>query len=385
MIREFANNLSARLGREGRRVLLMTAVGAAAGLLYFAIAPRWFRSAATVVPSTPAKPAGGMQTALAALGSGVADLGADLGVGGDVERIAAVLQSRSVTDGVIAKHELQKRYRRSYIELARKDVWAHCDVSIERKARMVSIGCEDEDPQFAKSMVETFVDLGKQAIRRVGTSAETEEVRFLIKRTAEAEREADEAAQELRQFEERNKIIDIESQSKAIVGSLATLRSQRISKELELSYSRSFSSREEATTAQLEQQLSILSSKYRSLDDLPAASEVAPRKTSPGAAELFPPAMSLPRLEYELAQLIRERKIRETNLIALRHRLEMARVNEARDTSAFQVLDAPALPTYKHRPRGSVAMAVGLLLGALVGAAWAWGPRYLRLVLADPR
>jgi LPS O-antigen subunit length determinant protein (WzzB/FepE family) len=59
-------------------------------------------------------------------------------------------------------------------------------------------------------------------------------------------------------------------------------------------------------------------------------------------------------------------------------RLEMAKVNEARDTSAFQILDHPALPTYKSRPRRSSVLLMGLLGGLLPGLVWTLGPTYLR-------
>ena len=92
---------------------------------------------------------------------------------------------------------------------------------------------------------------------------------------------------------------------------------------------------------------------------------------------IFPPAMSVPKLRFELEQLYRDRKIHEADLLLLMQRLEMAKVNEARDTSAFQILDHAALPTYKSRPRRLVVLATGLILGFLVGAVWVFGRSYL--------
>ena len=60
-------------------------------------------------------------------------------------------------------------------------------------------------------------------------------------------READDSASKLRDFEERYKIVDLDSQSKAVVSAMASLRSQEISKELQLSYMTTFSSRDETT------------------------------------------------------------------------------------------------------------------------------------------
>jgi len=199
-------------------------------------------------------------------------------------------------------------------------------------------------------------------------------------------READDSARRLRDFEQRHKIVDLESQSKAVVSAMASLRSQEISKELQLSYLNSFSSRDESTAVQIRQQLSVMNAKFKSLEQPPSADPPAsagPANASQDEkADLFPPAFMVPNLRFELEQLLRDRKIRESDLLLLMQRLEMAKVNEARDTSAFQILDPPLVPTYRSRPKGVFAIVAGLLIGLLIGAAWAFGPVYLLSVPA---
>jgi capsule polysaccharide export protein KpsE/RkpR len=325
-----------------------------------------------------------------ALGAGVVDI-PELGVNADVERIAAVFESNSVTDAVIRKFDLLNRYDERYIEHTRKNLWAHCSTRIDRRARVVSVSCEDKDPKFVQTMLEYFGAYGNEVFRRVTTSSATEEVRFLERRVAEMRADADDAALRLRRFEERFKIIDLEAQSKAVVGAMASLRSQEISKELQLSYMSTFSSRDESTAIQLRQQLAVMSSKFKKLElpvdettasSLPLASSDG-KSTVVSSADVFPPAMSVPGLRFQLEQLNRDRKIREGDLLLLMQRLEMAKVNEARDTSAFQILDAPALPTYKSRPKRLLVLLLGILLGAVSGVACFYGKDRLIGALAQ--
>src|SRR5439155_5104068 len=91
-----------------------------------------------------------------------ADLPIDLGNNADVERIAAVFESTSVTDAVISKFGLSERYDDKYIEHARTDLWKHCSTRIDRKAKLVALTCEDKDPKFVKEMLSYFGDYGNE-------------------------------------------------------------------------------------------------------------------------------------------------------------------------------------------------------------------------------
>src|SRR5262249_6519287 len=213
------------------------ATGAAIGLIgatiYIVFAAPWYQSTLTVMPTTPSRPGFGAQLA-GALGAAI-DV-QELGMNVDIERIGAVFESTSVTDAVINKFDLRKRYGERYIEQTRDRLWSHCSVRTDRRARLVSLSCEDKDPKFVQSLLEYFGTYGNEVFRRVTASSATEEARFLEKRVAEMRTEADESAARLRAFEERYKIVDLETQSKAVVSAMASLRSQEISKDLQLSY-----------------------------------------------------------------------------------------------------------------------------------------------------
>ena len=71
--------------------------------------------------------------------------------------------------------------------------------------------------------------------------------------------------------------------------------------------------------------------------------------------------MTVPKLRAELTELYREQKIQETLFLMLMERFETAKVNEARDTSAFQVLDEPVVPTHHSSPKRAQLDARGIL------------------------
>lgn len=351
-----------------KRIALITLGGAVIGLLYGLFAPKWYRSVLTVVPVKQQK--SGLS---GLLGGDLGGLASGLNVGGgatDVTRIAAVLESIAVSDAVIARFDLRKRYDEKYQETTRQSLWDHCNVKALSKPNLVRLSCEDKDPRFVQQMLEYFAEYGNQVFRRVSVSTASEEARFLDARVAALRGQADQAATQMREFQEKHRIVDIETQSKAVVSAMASLNAQRISKQLELGYMRSFSSGDDATTQQLQSQLSVMERKLRDLENPREPTPTSAGKASEGG--VFPAALAVPKLRSEYETLYRNRKVAEASLIFALERLETAKADEARDVSTFMVLDPPTLPTRRSRPRLSISLLVATF-AALTGAiAYEW-------------
>jgi len=350
-----------------RAVLLIVAIGVGAAGAYAFATPKWYESQIAVVAATPPKMGGGA----AGLAAAMSDLPLDLNISGgaDVERIQAVLKSRSVTDAVIEKFHLMELYGESYVEDARKTLWTHCSTKLDKKPGVVSVTCEDKDPKRVQQMVEYFGEIGNDVFRRVTASSAREERQFLERRVAESKKDLDLTSQQLKDFEEKNRVIDLPEQSKAVVSAMAALQGEVLTKQLQLSYVNSFSANDEATTDQLRQQLSVMETKMRSLEAVEPDSKAA-ASTRDRRSALFPAALSVPRLRFELTGLYRQQKIQETVFFLLTQRHEMAKVNEARDTSTFQIIDHAVVPMKKSRPHRSVILVAGLAASLAVAAAW---------------
>jgi tyrosine-protein kinase Etk/Wzc len=361
-----------------RQICLFTLAVGAAFAAYAFLAPKWYESELVVVPGTPTKPTFGLAAAAAA------DLPLDLGLSGsDAQRIQAVLKSRSVTDAVIEKFLLTSRYDQSFIEATREELWRHCTTKLDKHANTVSVTCEDKDPSVAQAMTEYFSEVGNRVFRRISASAAAEEVAFLSKRVSEAKHDVDEASARLRDFEKAHNIVDLPEQSKAVVSAISSLKADELSKELELGYLNSFSSSDESTAVQLKKQLSVMAAKMRVLATGPTEGKPskAPNYDETG---MFPPASTVPEARYQFGQLFREQKIQEAVYLLLNQRYEVAKADAARETSTFQVLDAPVRATHKSRPKRAKLILIGLVLGMLGGCGWALGRERLGVHPTSP-
>lgn len=360
--------------RRWHLIAMFTVFGFAAAAAYAFAATEWFEARLSVVPTAPSR-----ETAAMALAARLPGLDA---TSTDSKRIEAVLGSESVADQVIEKFKLQERYGSDHIELVRAALAKHCTTNLDKKSGLVALVCEDSDPVIARDMTAYFGEVGNQVFGRISKTSAHEEARFLESQVASARKAVDDASRALRDFQEQHKVIDLPEQTKAVISAMASMKGELLSKQLVLSYVSGFAGRAESNVLQLEQQIAVLQAK---LDQLVAARPSPPAGVGSGGGsggDFFPNAMNVPSLRFELEQLMRDQKIKETVFALLTQRYEMAKVDTARDTPSFQIVDRPTLPTLRSRPlRRKVAVAGGFV-GALLGLAWVVIPVWWRRRLA---
>ncbi|HET9991164.1 MAG TPA: Wzz/FepE/Etk N-terminal domain-containing protein [Kofleriaceae bacterium] len=363
--------LAVVLARRWRTVLACLLLGLAGGVAYALLAPEWYSATLTVVPAQRSQDSAAMVLA-AKLPIGLDTLQTD------VQRIQAVLASASVADEVIEKFALDARYGTAHREQTRTALAEHCASFVDRKSGVVSLTCEDKDPGVAKAIAESYGEIGNRVFGRVSVSSAREERAFLEQQVVKARHDVDEASRKLREFQEQHKIIDLPEQSRAVISAMAQIKGEMVSKQIELGYLSGFSGRGESNVQQLEQQIAVMSDKLRQLEETQQSSRGSAAGSASGSANFFPNAMTVPELRFELEQLMREQKIEETVFGLMTQRYEMAKVDEARDTSTFQILDHPTLPTYRSRPRRTRSALVGVGAGFLVACAWILLPAWWR-------
>jgi capsule polysaccharide export protein KpsE/RkpR len=361
-----------RLPEVRRRIGVVAIVFGVAGAAYGFLAPRWYSATGTFAPAKA--PPGG---SAALLGGDVANLAAAFtGQGGgsaDTARIAAVIQGTAVSDAVIEKLDLRRRYGASTQEAAREALWEHCNVKAVPRPNLVQLTCEDRDPKFVRDLLGALAADGNEVFRRVNVGSASEEVRHLERRVAELRAQADETASRLRAFQEKHRIVDLESQAKAVVSSLATLDQQRIGKQMELDYARRYATGDEPGARQLESQIAVMGEVLRELEkEGPPAADGGGRGRFRADRGVFPAALAVPELRADYEKLLRDRRVAEATLVFSLDRLEAARAAEARDVSTFVVVDPPTVPSRHTRPRKLQSALAGLVLGAGVGLVLEW-------------
>jgi len=332
--------------------------------------PKWYESTATLV--TPKEGSGGLLSGLMASGM----LQQNPGVGVPTlpsftpnrDLLVGVLKSRTIAQNIVERFGLQARYGVSYVDDAIKQLRDVTTIATSREG-VISVKVEDKDPATAAAIANYYIELLDQQVARYGTGEASRQRTFLTGQLARARVDLDASEQSLRRFQEQNRAIVLQDQTKGAIEAAARLKGEIMAAEVQLQVMRNFATEANPEIVALRRRIDEMNRQY-------AQMQFGERTALDGRGQkgdFTVPFARVPELGLELVKLAREVKIQEVLVTLLTQQLEQARIAEARDTPVVQVLDR-AVPAERYsRPRaarnGTIAGVIMLVLGVSFAVA----------------
>ena len=150
------------------------------------------------------------------------------------------------------------------------------------------------------------------------------------------------AEEDLKKTEQQTGVIQVDTQTRSAIESVAQLRAEIAAKEVQIRGLRSFGTEQNPEVEQAEEQLSQLKAEQKKLGASSSAS-------SDG---LLIPNSSVQEASLQYVRKLREVRYRQTILDLLARQYEAAKVDEARQGSAVQVVDKAIAPRPEVLPQG---------------------------------
>ncbi|QXE91531.1 lipopolysaccharide biosynthesis protein [Geomonas subterranea] len=325
------------LAKRKKLIIKICVLAVATTVCYSLTLPNIYSATARVLP--PQKEGGGGLSALLGQAGTLAGLAAG-SLGGGSDLYLGILRSRSVSDAVVAKLDLTHVYAVSSADAARTRLAGAVKMSAGKDGIIV-ITADDSDPRLSARLANAFVEeLGRATVRLNLTKASTERI-FLEKRLELVKGDLKRAEDELKNFAQSNKIVQVEAQSKASIEGIAKLKGELASKEVQLSV---------LLTKQTEQSPEVKGLK-RGIQQLRA--EIARGAGDDGGGEGIPNVGNMPGVGLEYSRKLRAVKVQEGMFEQLTKQYEMAKLSEAKDSSSLQILDEAVVPLKKSSPKRS--------------------------------
>jgi capsule polysaccharide export protein KpsE/RkpR len=333
-----------------RRRLLLRVAGITlvlSAVIAFLI-PKRYESVARLMP--PEQPSSGaaMLAALAghSLGGlgGLGNLAGLLGGRTSGALFIDLLHSRTISDRIIDRFNLQQVYKKRYRIDTVKYLAHHTTVVDDKKSGAITVTFNDTDPRRAQAITQAYLDELNSLVTHANTSSARREREFIEKRLVSVQAELQAAEKALGQFSSNNVTFDIKEQTHAMVDAAAKLQGELIVGQSELDSLQQIYGDGNVRVRAARARIGVLKSE---LTKMSGSSSDEPGENS---SELYPSLRQIPKLAVPYADLYRRVRIQETVFELLSQQYEMSRIEEAKDTPVVAVFDQPLVAERKSFP-----------------------------------
>lgn len=350
---------------ENRR--LLARIGGIALVLSTVIAftlPKQYESSGRLMPPDQPGSGGAMLALLAGRSLGGSGLGALGGLAGSLlgGRTSSalyqdLLQSRSISDHLIDRFDLQHIYHKRYRIDTVKYLMRHTTIVEDKKSGVITLTFTDTNPQRARDIAQAYLEELNAVLTKSNTSAAHRERQFIEKRLVKVQADLESAEKALSQFSSVHTTLDIKEQTHAMVDAAAKLQAELIVGQSELESLQQIYGNENVRVRAARARIGSLQHDLMKLGGSSAVqSDDINLTSSNDNKDLYPSIRQLPRLAVPYANLYRRVRIQETVFELLSQQYEMARIEEAKDTPVVGVIDYPQLAEKKSFPPRAIVL-----------------------------
>lgn len=329
--------------------------------LYALIAPKWYKSASTVLPAEQTDFLGG----LSGLSSLVKGFSASKGLASltgntETDRYVAILQSATVLDRVIQKFDLRTVYdmEDSYYEKVVKELLDNADFEIMDEGQL-TITVLDKDPQKAADMANYFVEQLNELNSQLHVQNAKANREFIEQRYFKNLDDIASLEDSMKNFQEKHGVIAVPEQLQTTVTAMASIYGQLAEKEIESNVIESTYGANHPMAGYARTELKELKKKIGQLND--------GTNVKDGEINLLIPFKQAPKLAQAYLRIYRDLEIQYKILEFTTPLYEQAKVEEVRNTPSVLVLDKAGPAELKAKPKGSIYLVLSFILSTLVG------------------
>lgn len=301
---------------------------------------------------------------LGGAGGAAASLG---GLKNPADVYVGMLKSRTIADMLITQHDLKRVYDTASQDKARRALAKNTSVSSEKEG-FILVSVDDSDPKRAALLGNAYVKALTDLTTRLAVTEAAQRRAFFEQQLAQTKDNLANAEISLKRALDTQGVISVDSESRAIVETVGRVRAQISAKEIELSSMNAFVTKNNQEYLRARAELSSLREELSNLEN------GRPENTSKGAE---------PQSGLGNIKILRDVKYHQMLYELLAKQYEMARLDEAKDNSLLQVLDAAVEPERPVGPNRPLLVALAFIGGALLALLIILFGHYKRDMLAE--
>lgn len=336
-------------------IICVTMIAAAAAVTYSLLTPLIWTSKATFTPDASS----GMSLPLNISGLG-GMMSSFLGGGGsDAQNSVMIMGSRTFSEDVIRHFNLLP-----YLKVTDSDSLRAMDKGVEKlKTKVVGMAINEEnglislyastkDKQLSKSIAEYYISKLDTYNRQFKLTKGKRNRQFFEQRVAATRHTIDSLSIALRDFQTKNKALDLTTQMGSLVSLYSDAVSQQMIADMELNVAKLNYNTESPVVKELLSRKQLLSDKIKDLES--SSSGVKPK--------YIIDIDKVPDLSQQYAQLMINLEIQKKVFEYIYPQFEAARLEELKDMPTLEMVDSPRLAGMRSAPkRGKICVFTTIL------------------------
>ena len=351
------------LAKNRKFILIFVAVVGIAAVIYSLVTPKIWESQATfyiVGQQSSALPIdipglGGMASQF---------LGSDNKEGG-INAVSA-LKSRRFSEDVINHFKLIKYYK-----ISDKDPLVEMDlalIKLKKTARfklsqetgLIGIAVQTKSKQLSKNMVEYYIQKLDEYNRGQKLTRGKMNREFLEQRVNDTRATVDSLLTAVKDFQQRNRTVDLEGQTSALISSYSDVIASKMKVDIELELALQNYSESSPLVTELRSRSQSLAKQIRELES--SGSKLKP--------QYLINISSIPDIGNQYAQLKMNLEIQSKVFEFLYPQYEAARLEELRDMPSIDMLDSPREAGMRLKPKRAmiciIAVALAFVMAVII-------------------
>ena len=368
--------------RQRRLILVLAVVIIVTTLVATLMSPRIYESTASVI--APKEGAGSNVLGGLAL-TGLVLQGPSLSLPSltpNRDLLVSVLRSRTMALRVVERFKLQERHRTRYLEDTIRRLQSSTAIAVTREG-VITVRVEDTDPSQASDIANFYVDQLDRLVARYSVGEAGRQRGFLTEQLAKARVGLDGSEEALRRFQEQNRAIVLQEQTRGAIEAAARLKGEIMAAQVQLQVMRNFATDANPEVVALKRRVDEMNHQLSQMQ----YGDGTPQKSGTPAErrDFSVPFSRVPEVGLELARLTREVKVQETLVALLAQQVEQARLNEARDLPIVQVLDQAVPAERPSKPRLGLNLILAAAASLFGGIVLAFVVEYVKHLQRRPR
>jgi uncharacterized protein involved in exopolysaccharide biosynthesis len=268
----------------------------------------------------------------------------------------AMLKSRTVEDAMVEHFGLMQEYRIKYQSDARRAFENHATVDGSGKDGLIHISVQDKDPRRAAELANGYVEQFRDLSEHLAISEAGQRRAFFEQQLKEANQNLEEAEEGLKEMEQKTGLIQLDSQTRALIESAAALRAQITAKEVQIQGMQTYAAGQNSELVEAQQELDGLRTQLAKLGG---------SGDNSGGINVAKGQMTEAGMEY--VRRLRDVKYDETIFDILARQFELAKLDEAKEGALIQVVDPAVVPDKRSFPKRGLIVLIATAAGFVVG------------------